>query len=157
MTLVITTYSIVKFVCYVRLWIFIANSCMFVDYTGLPGRLARGPMGYLVLKLKFIHSFIHSDSHHYRSAPVTQLNRTTTLSVCPLAYHQFTSNSIWLALSRCHLWISQNLRPGVDSYHQCRHQEKQNKYNNRAECEVKSRFCLQCSQNPVICNLQQRT
>jgi len=29
---------------------------MFVDYTGLPGRLARGPMGYF---LSFIHSYIH--------------------------------------------------------------------------------------------------
>ena len=59
MTLVITTYSIVKFVCYVQLWIFIVNSCMFVDYTGLPGRPARGPMGYFLSEIE-IHSFIHS-------------------------------------------------------------------------------------------------
>ena len=32
---------------------------MFVDYTGLPGRLAREPMGYFLSKIK-IHSFIHS-------------------------------------------------------------------------------------------------
>ena len=55
MTLVIITY--VKFVCYVRLWIFILNLCMFVDYTGLSGRVARGPMGYFLSKIK-IHSFI---------------------------------------------------------------------------------------------------
>jgi len=36
---------------------------MFVDYTGLPGRPVRGPMGYFLSKIK-IHSFIHSRLDH---------------------------------------------------------------------------------------------
>ena len=59
----------------------------------------------------------------------TQYTRTTACSVCPLACHPFGSDCIWLALSTSSWWINQTRgRPGVDSNHQGRHQEKQNKF-----------------------------
>ena len=59
----------------------------------------------------------------------TQMCRTTALSVFPLACHPFTSNCISLTLSSCRLCIRQDLSwPGVDSNHQDRQQEKENKF-----------------------------
>ena len=58
----------------------------------------------------------------------TQYNRTTACSICALACHPFRSDCIWLVFSSFHLWISEDQRLGVDSNHQDRQQEKQNKF-----------------------------
>jgi len=39
---------------------FIANSCMFVDYTGLPERPVKEPMGYFLSKIKQVMKNIKS-------------------------------------------------------------------------------------------------
>ena len=72
----------------------------------------------------------------------TQHYRTTALSICPLACHPFTSNCISLTLSSCRLWISQDLSwPGVDSNHQDRQQEKQNKFFLHGQAVYRSVTC----------------
>ena len=80
---------------------------MFVDYTGLPGRLARGPMGYFLSKIK-IHSFIHSFIHTYLLRGRGRVSWACHVVVVSSSQKEVMAQIIALLLVTAHVAVCQN-------------------------------------------------